>query len=51
MLQLKKIIIETLIATSNSSTLKQNKDQQKSVKERRSRSQSHEILILKMFKN
>ena len=41
--EMERGLLETLMATSDSSTLKRNKDRRKSVKERRSGSRSHEI--------
>ena len=41
--EMERGLLETLMATSDSSTLKRNKERRKSVKERRSGSRSHEI--------
>ena len=41
--EMERGLLETLMATSDSSTLKRNKERRKSVKERRSGSRTHEI--------
>merc|ERR1712079_378960 len=41
--EMERGLLETLMATSDSSTLKRNKDRRKSVKERRSGSGSHDL--------
>ena len=41
--EMERGLLETLMATSDSSTLKRNKERRKSVKERKSSSRSHDL--------